>query len=189
MKKILHFLEKTWVWLKYHLYFDDFCLFLFFCLVLFLLLLASACRSPKEIGSETVVRYIDSTIVFYRDSVIAVEVPVERIVDIVPIYDSLHLETSLAEANAFVDTATHTLKGSIENKKGAVVTKTVYLPSEEHIVYIDSIQKKEVPVYIDKVKYRTPKFIWWLLGTLGTLVIIAYRKYLVKLFKIIAALF
>ena len=181
-------LKRALVWLKFHLYQDDFTLFLFFCLILLLLMLAG-CKSPKHLTDETIIHYKDSTIVTYKDSTIFVEVPKERIVDIVPIYDTLHLETSLADATAYVDTTTHSIKGSLENKKDAVLTKVVYLPSEEHIVYKDSIVKKPYPVYVDKVKYRTPKWIVWLLSGLATLVIIAYRKYIVKLIKLIATVF
>ena len=181
MKKSL---QKIYIWLRWKLYDEDFCLFFSFCLIL-VLLICCGCKSPKYIREETIIRYKDSTIVQYKDSLIEVPVPVERIVDVVPAYDTLKLETSLAKAQAYVDTTTHTLQGSLENKD-VTLEKVVYLPSKERIVYRDSIQYQDKPVYIDKIKTKTPKFIWWLLGVMGTLVVIAYRKYIGKLIKLIA---
>lgn len=180
-------LKRAFVWLKFHLYQDDFCLFLFFCLILLLLMLAG-CKSPKA-STETVIRYIDSTIVTYKDSLIEVPVPVERIVDVVPAYDTLKMSTSLANAEAYVDTLTHTLKGSLENKKDAVLTKTVYLPSEERIVYRDSIQKKEVPVKVEVIKTKTPKWAYWTLIGFATSLAFIFRKQVLKLAKYLIALF
>lgn len=187
MKKSL---QNLITYLRWKLYDEDFCLFAFFILLL-VLLICCGCKSPKHINTETVVRYIDSTVVTYRDSLIEVEVPKERIVDVVALPDTLNMETSLATAKCWVDTTTspNMLRGELENKPDGTLTKTIYLPSKEHIVYKDSIQTKEVPVYIDKVKTKTPKFIWWLLGVMGTLILIAYRKYIAKFFKVILTLF
>ena len=178
-------LKRTWVWLKFHLFFDDFCIFLFFCLVLFLLMLAG-CKSPKS-TENTIIRYVDSTIVTFKDSLVEVPVPVERYVDVVNYLDTLKLETAIAKATAYADTTTKTIKGTLENKP-VNLTKIVYLPSKEKIVYRDSIQKKEVPVEVVKYKTKTPKFIWWLIGCMGTLLIVAYRKYIAKLFKLLLTL-
>lgn len=189
MEKSLQKLKRAFVWFKYHLYFDDFSLFLFFCLILFLLMMAG-CKSPKH-TSTTIVRYIDSTVVLYRDSLITIEVPKERIVNIVALPDTLQMETSLATAKCWVDTtmSPNTLRGELENKPDAVLEKVVYLPSKERIVYRDSIQTKEVPVEVVKVKQRTPKWAWYAFGILGTLVVIGYRKYIAKCLKFLIALF
>lgn len=183
MKKSL---QKIYFWLRWKLYDEDFCLFAFFILLL-VLLICCGCKSPKYIREETIIRYVDSTVVTYRDSLIEIPVPVEKIIDIVPIYDSLHLESSVARASAWVDTTTHTLKGELENKP-TTIPHTVYLPSKEHIVYKDSIQTKEVPVEVVKVKQRTPKWAWYAFGILGTLVVIGYRKYIAKGLKFLIAL-
>ena len=114
---------------------------------------------------------------------------IEKIVNVVALPDTLEMETSVAQAKAWVDTTTNSLKGSLENKPDGVITKTVYLPSKEKIVYRDSIRKEPYPVYIDKVKYKVPPITKWLIVTLLGLVVIAYRKYIAKLFKIIASLF
>lgn len=183
MKKLL----QIYTWLKFRLYDEDYCLFAFF-LLLLVLLICCGCKSPKIIKEETVVRYVDSTVISLRDSIIEIPVPVERIVDVVPVYNSLHLENSVAKATSWVDTTTHTLKGVLENKPDGVLTKTVYLPQETRVIYRDSIRKEPYPVYIDKVKYKVPKITKWLIVTLLGLVGFAYRKYIARFFKALLAL-
>lgn len=111
------------------------------------------------------VRYIDSVRV----------IPVERIVDIVPEYDTLFLETSIAKAEAYVDTTTHTLKGSIENKK------------EEQIRYVERIEYRErtdtlyvsLPEPYPVEVYKTPKWAWYTLGfSILMLLLIGFKIYL-----------
>ena len=184
MKKTL---QKIYFWFKFHLFFDDFCIFLFFCLVLFLLMLAG-CKSPKT-TENTVVRYIDSTVISYRDSIIEIEVPREKIVDIVAWYDTLKMQNSLAQAQAYVDTNLHVLKGSLETKPDAVLTKTVYLPSEERIVYRDSITEKKIPVKVEVVKYKTPRWAYWSIIGFASALAFIFRKQLLRLAKYIVALF
>ena len=157
--------------------------------ILFLFLfLFSACKSHKPISEREVIRYIDSTVVNYVDSTIFVDVPVERIVNVVALPDTLKMETSLATAEAWVDTTTNTLKGSLENKDTAL-QKVVYLPSKERIVYRDSIQEKEIPVEVIVEKKRVPGWCWWTIAGLATIVGLSYRKLLGKLFKFVIALF
>ena len=67
---------------------------------------------PVKETEKEVTNYKDS--VRIRDSIIVI--PVERIVDVVPAYDTLKLETTQARAKAYVDTTLHLLRGSIENK-------------------------------------------------------------------------
>lgn len=117
--------------------------------------------SKNTTTPETHVQYTykDSTVV--KDSLRYVDLPVERIVDMVAVYDTLELETSLAKAMAYVDTNTHTLRGNIENKGRAKVN----VEYRERIIYRDSIYTKEVPVpyevTVEKVKY--PPIFWALL--------------------------
>ena len=103
--------------------------------------------------------YKDSTVV--KDSVRIVDLPVERIVDIVPVYDTLDMETSLAKAKAYIDLNTHMLRGEMWNKP-QVKIKVEY---RERYVYRDSIETKEVPVpyevVVEKTKY--PALFWILL--------------------------
>ena len=136
------------------------------CEILFFLLVLGSTAScgvfkklqrPENITQYT---YIDTLIV--KDSTRIVDLPVERIVDVVPAYDTLKMETSLATAKSWVDTTSHMLVGKMENKKQAPL-KVEY---REHTVYRDSISVKEVPVPYEVVKkeIKYPLAFWILLA-------------------------
>lgn len=156
-------------------------------LLLLSFILFYSCKTPQP-SVTTIVNRVDSTVITYKDSLVEVPVPVEKIVDIANLLDTLTMETSMAKAQAWVDTTTNTLKGSLENKD-TTIGKTVYLPSKEKIVYRDSIQEKEIPVEVIVEKKVTPKWVWWILSGLLVFVGWSYRKWFVKLFKIVAAMF
>ena len=136
-------------------------------------ILLSSC-SPKIIpGESTNTQVRDSVVVQIKDSVVIT--PVERIKDIVPVYDTLNLETSRARAQAYVDTNLHALRGSIENIGGTEI-KYVW---RDRWQTRDSIQIKEVPVPYEVVKKATPVWCWWSLGlNLLLLLGVALRIYL-----------
>ena len=142
-----------------------------------LLLFTFGCCTPRHttvIDHKTEIHYIDST--RWHDSTIYYTIPVERYRDYTSLLDTLKLETSLAKAEAYVDTTNNTLKGSIENKKDSL--KTV-IKWKEHIVYRDSIEYKEVPVEVTKEVTKYPKSYWWLLGaTILTVIYFALKIYL-----------
>ena len=110
-------------------------------------------------SNQTVYTYKDSTVI--RDSLRYVDLPIERIVDRVAVYDTLDLETSLARARAWVDTSKHSLVGEMQNKDKAKI-KVEY---RDRIIYRDSVHTKEVPVpyevIVEKTKY--PALFWVLL--------------------------
>lgn len=142
--------------------------------ILIIILLTVSCGTIKPVPIETVINYKDSTVVNVVDS--TVYIPVERIVDIVPPYDTLHLETSKAVADAWVDTTMHVLRGSIENKTG-IEYKYIY---KDKIVVKDSIVTKEVPVPVEVVKEVKTHFwyerILWALS-LAALIMIGFKIY------------
>lgn len=129
------------------------------------LLILVSCGSGKYIPTETkiIYNYIDSTIVSYKDSIIFIEIPVERIIDVVAQYDTSKLETTVAKSTAYVDTTTHTLKHSLINKD-TVVKKEVKVEYVDRIVYKDSVIIEHVPVEVPVDKIVYPKIFWWLLG-------------------------
>lgn len=140
-------------------------------LVYFLLLAVvfTAC-SPKiiyvPIEGSTNVR--DSLVISYRDSIKII--PVEKIVDVVPTYDTLKMETSVAKAKAFVDTTTHTLKGSLENKK-EIEYKYIF---KDRIEYRDSIVYEPKPYPVEKeVKYVPAVYKYSLAFTIIVILILA----------------
>ena len=114
----------------------------------------------------------DSTVI--KDSIVIT--PVEKIVDIVPIYDTLYMETSLAKAKAYVDTNIHILRGNMENKQ-QFVQKIAY---REKKVFRDSLVYKPVPVEVEKPVYKHypyEKYLWvYLFLTLAGFGIIIYMK-------------
>lgn len=101
--------------------------------------------------SENNVSVRDSVVISYRDSIKII--PVEKIVDVVPTYDTLRMETSVAKAQAFVDTTTHTLKGSLENKK-EIEYKYIF---KDRIEYRDSIVYEPKPYPVEKEVKYVPK--------------------------------
>ena len=127
--------------------------------------------------TQVVYQYRDS--VRWRDSTILVPIPVERYVDVVPAYDTLHLETGVAVADAYVDTLTHTLRGRIENKPDSIRTIIKY---KDRLVEVrrDSLVVREVPVEVEvPVRYvpRVYKYslVWSIISILG-LIALVYLK-------------
>lgn len=91
--------------------------------------------------------------------------------EVVPPRDTLKMATSVAEARAWVDTTTNTLKGELKNKKTALSQPQVVY--KEKIQYRDSLIKKEVPVPVEVEKVvKVVPFIWKLLGSVGILALL-----------------
>ena len=126
----------------------------------------TASCSPKVVylPSDTVVEYRDSVI--YKVDTLKIAVPVETVKEVVPPRDTLKMATSVAEAKAWVDTTTNTLKGELKNRKTSLSQPQVVY--KEKIQYRDSLVTKEVPVEVEKiVEKRYVPFIWKLLGCIG----------------------
>lgn len=109
---------------------------------------------PVPTDSHTEVNVRDSLVV--RDSIVVI--PVERVVDVAAVYDTLQMETSLAAASAWVDTSLHILRGEIANKKA--VQKEI--KTEIKWQTRDSIVYKELPVPYEVVKTKHPGYEPWL---------------------------
>lgn len=146
-------------------------------LFMFCVLIAS-CKAPKTIV-EKEVEYVDR--VEWRDTTIYVPVPIERVVNVVPMLDTLFMETSVSRAKAWVDTTSMSLNGELENKSNETIKyKTKW---KERVI---TLQKTNV-VYKDKIVYRTPK---WFKKTISLLsvglflfICIKYRKTLFKVLE------
>ena len=117
-----------------------------FILIFFSVLLCFSCKTIQyvPIHDGVQIEYRDTTII--KDSLIYT--PVEVIKEIVPELDTLKMSTSLAEAEAYLDTTNKVLRGSIKNKKGI----TEQIKWREKIVYRDSIETKEIPVEVEVTK-------------------------------------
>lgn len=123
-----------------------------------LLFLSCASTKPAVVQSKEEVKTILRDSVVIRDSVIIT--PIERIVDIVPQYDTLHLQTSLAKSKAWIDTTTHTLRGEITNKKQAQNKNRTEV---KYINRVDSVFIEKPIPYPDPVPY-VPKVYKWSMG-------------------------
>ena len=135
----------------------------------------SSCRTqpPTVIQKEEVIwTYKDSIV--QRDSICYI--PIERYVDIVPIYDTLVLSTSIAESRSWVDTSNHILRGVIRNTK-AIQYQVKYV---DRVVTNDSIVRVEVPKPYPVVEEKKviPKWAWiTLVWSVITLISIGYGLY------------
>lgn len=124
---------------------------------LFLLFIGCAATKPATvpIQSETIIEYRDTTI--YLEKVIEVPVPVERVVEVVPRFDTLRMETGVAKAECWADTTNRVLRGRMENKQTALKGKidTCFV-----VEYVDRFTEKEVAVEVPVDVPYIPKFAW-----------------------------
>lgn len=127
------------------------------------LMLGCATIRPVPVQTTTQVQTVVRDSVRWKDSTIYVQVPIERYVDVVPVYDTLRLETELAQAEAYVDTLTRTLKGNIENRKEPFKTIIKYQDRKVEIRK-DSIITKEIPIEVETIKKVVPRWCWYLLA-------------------------
>ena len=138
---------------------------------LLIAVLFSAC-SPKIVyvptNTDTHIEYRDSVI--YKVDTLRIPVPVETIKEVVPPMDTLKMETSVAQAKAWIDTVTITLKGEMNNKKTELSQPQVVY--KEKTVYRDSLITKEIPVPVE-VEKKVPfvPFPWKFLSVIGVLAI------------------
>ena len=77
------------------------CLSACFCLVMAFLLLGCKTQKPTVIEKDKLV-YVTKDTTIYKDTV--VYIPFESVKEIVPLYDTLFLETSIAASKCYIDT-------------------------------------------------------------------------------------
>ena len=157
-------------------------IFLFILYIIFILSFIGCSTTryvPIKGVEKEVTNYKDS--IRIRDSIIVI--PVERIVDIVPQYDTLKLETTQARAKAYVDTTLHLLRGSIENKVKAKteIREVVKFVERTDTVYIE----KPVPYEVEKrVRYVPAIYklsLIFMIAAIGLTVIRLFLRYKFKL--------
>lgn len=125
-------------------------------LILFFVLL-SGCGTTKYVPVKET-EYVRDTVILKADTV-KLTIPVEKIVEVVPAMDTLRMETSVAEAEAYLDTLTQTLKGTLKNKK-TELKKEIQVVEKTKFVE----RKVEVPVPFEVVKTKVPRWAWYSLG-------------------------
>ena len=134
---------------------------------------------PVKETEKEVTNYKDS--IRIRDSIVVI--PVERIVDIVPAYDTLKLETTQARAKAYVDTTLHLLRGSIENKDKVKteVREVIKFVERTDTLYIEKL----VPYEVEKqVRYVPAIYKLSLIFMIATIVLTVIRLFLRYKFKL-----
>lgn len=148
------------------------------------------CGSLKQvpINNNTEIIYRDSLILRdstrYIDSVIYVQIPHEKVMEIISQIDTSYLETTVAKSVAYVDTNLLMIVHSLENRDTVLQEKIVYKDryiTETKTVYKDSIQIKEIPVEVEVEKIKYPKTYWYLLGffivVVGIFIVRIYLKF------------
>ena len=126
-------------------------------LLILVAIMLSACGTPKYITVKEK-EYIKDTVLIKADTV-KVDIPVEVKVNVVPELDTLKMETSVAEAEAYLDTLTNTLKGTLKNKKTELKKE---IQTIEKTKFVE--RKVEVPVPYEVVKTKVPRWAWVLLA-------------------------
>lgn len=116
-------------------------------------LMMTGCGATRYIPVKSTETVRDTVIL--KPDTVRVEVPRERVVEVVPQLDTLNMETSVASAQAYMDTLTRTLKGSITNKPVELKKET------QAIEKVKTVERKvEVPVEVVETKYRIPRWAW-----------------------------
>lgn len=148
------------------------------------------CKCPVSVRDSVAVHYRDSVdirdSVAIRDSIVPVPLPLESALALLPQMMPSHLETSLAESDAYVDSLG--LHHFLKNKEGhldAHVPVTDHYHSETHVHQQDSTatHSQTIPVEVEKKltwwqKFRIGAF-WWLI----LLSVIGFRKEILALIK------
>lgn len=143
--------------------------------ILSICFILGSCTVYKYLPSETVVEKRDSIV--YKVDTLKIDVPVEVIKEVVPSVDTLKMETSIAEAVAYLDSATTTLKGSLKNKKTYLQQPQIVY--KERISYRDSVRIVKEPYPVEKIKKVAPVWAWYtLVFSLLVICYIAFRIYL-----------
>lgn len=156
------------------------------CFILCIISCGNIQQIPITNNTETVLR--DSLIIKdstrYIDSIIYVNLPREKVMDIISQIDTSFLETNIAKSFAYVDTNSLMLIHSLENKDTVLKEKIIYKDryiTKTQMIYRDSVQIKEVPVKVQVEKTVYPKTYWYLLGffiiVVGIFIVRIYFKF------------
>ena len=113
--------------------------------------LLTGCSAPKYLPSSNI-KIISKDSLIVRTELLSVAIPNESHSIITK--KKSHLETSVATSDAEIDSL-GMLHHTLNNKKDSIKTKIQYI---DKIVYRDSIERREVPVEVEKPVPYIPKF-------------------------------
>lgn len=150
------------------------------CLLLLLVLIS--CGTQKAIPMESAkdsVSVIIKESVIYKDSIVYVEIPAEADKVIVADTDTSHLETSVAESEAWVidGKLNHTIRNKPDMRIPKIVNLPIYITSKETEHISSNVITREVEVEKELNKWQIFRMM------LGTVCMIAIGVWL--LFKIL----
>lgn len=148
-------------------------------LIVLLTILITACKPIHQVVVDHVVETHVRDSLVIRDSIVTI--PQEVYTNLTWKYDTLHLETSLASATAWVDSLW--LRGTMKNKNVASFhheTETIY---KDSIVYEKVPEPYPVEVLVEK-PINNKLLIWAILSSIGCLALLwwTFRKPIMKLF-------
>jgi len=160
-------------------------------LILFALiagLMAGGCgpthQLPPSTNTETVINYVDSTILHIKDSVRITEAT--RYKDFAGLLDTLKIRGAHSQMAAWADTTRNIIAGELKEDEIKERERVVY---RDRIQYRDSIKVVEKTEYVDRpvVEYKTPKWAWWSLAISVLSILIfgikVYLKFKTKILK------
>lgn len=143
------------------------------CLILAFFWLISGCSSPRYISSSNM-RIVSKDSLVVQTKLVSIALPLESHSIITK--SKSHLETSLAESDASIDSL-GLLHHTLVNKKDSISTKIQYV---DKIVYKDSIEVQEVPVPVEKPVPYVPKFYQFTFAFFGIFVLFIVVKVIRK---------
>ena len=136
--------------------------------------LISGCSSPRYISSSNI-KIVSKDSLVVHTKLVSAAIPNESHSIITK--SKSHLETSVAESDASIDTL-GMLHHTLVNKKDSIKTKIQYI---DKIVYRDSIEIKEVPFEVEKPVPYVPKFYKFTFILFWIFVLFIVIKLLIKL--------
>lgn len=146
-----------------------------FALILLVMILFSfiGCGTIKEIPVQTIEKEIIRDSLIYITDTITIEIPTEKIVQVLPADTTSQIATSLAFSEAKIEKGilTHSLE-----QKGQIQAKidTCYITKIK-----EKIVEKEVPIEVPVEVKHTPKWAWWsLIFNIVIILLIAFKIYL-----------
>ena len=135
--------------------------------------LISGCSSPRYISSSNI-KIVSKDSLVINTKLVSVALPLESHSIITK--SKSHLETSLAESDASIDSL-GLLHHTLVNKKDSLKSKIQYI---DKIVYRDSIEIQEVPVEVEKPVPYIPKFYQFTFAFFGIFVLFIVVKVIRK---------
>ena len=133
----------------------------------------AAQRAAVDHQRDSVAVIVRDSVIF-RDSVVLVEIPKEKDKDVVVQSDTSHLETSVAESEAWV--ADGRLHHTLRNKDEAFIPVTIKMPERLHYEQKDRLVYNRI---VEQVEVEKPLG-WWerFVMSVGTITIIAAAIYI-----------